>query len=128
MGEKIEVIDYVKRYGFRIIYRDKTELDAIHKFTKFIVYYVIENDKLYYVTTNKKIGLFEELEDYGLDPFSGHGIDYLEKDYQIAYHDERDKCIFTETLFKKFCNSGEYSIKTEKKSNYFSEKERLNLY
>jgi hypothetical protein len=121
-------IDLGEKYGFRIIHRDFTKYDYLNPFTKFIVYFVIENNHLYYITTNKDVGLADEIEDYGLDPLSGHGIDFIEKDYQIAYHDERDKCIFTEEIFKKFCEDGEFSINTEKKLKRFYRKRKIDNY
>ena len=127
MGSSNE-IDLENKYGFRIFYRDITQFDYLSKYTRFIVYYVIENSELFYITTNKDVGLVDEVTIYGLDPLSGHGIDYLEKDYQIAYHDERDKCIFTEETFKKFCEDGEYSINTEAKLKRFYRKRKIDNY
>ena len=127
MGKSNE-IDLGKKYGFRILYRDTTEYDYLNKYTKYVVYYVIENEQLYYITTNKSLVFAEEVSDYGLDPLSGHGIDFLEKDYQIAYHDERDKCVFTEDLFKRFCEDGEYSINTENKLKSFYRKRKIENY
>ena len=125
MGKKVEVIDLEKKYGFKIIYRDETQYDILFPFFKVLVYYVIENSDLYYVTTNKSLHITDDICDFGLDIFSGHGIDYLEKDYQIAYHNERDKCVFTEEKFKKFCDSVEYSINTENKIKLFFRKRKI---
>lgn len=121
-------IDLENKYGFRIFYRDITQFDYLSKYTRFIVYYVIENSELFYITTNKDIGLVQEVTIYGLDPLSGHGIDYLEKDYQIAYHDERDRCIFSEELFKKFCEDGQFSKNTEAKLKRFYRKRKIKNY
>ena len=127
MGSSNE-IDLENKYGFRIFYRDITQFDYLSKYTRFIVYYVIENSELFYITTNKDIGLVDEVTIYGLDPLSGHGIDYLEKDYQIAYHDERDKCIFTEEIFKRFCEDGNFSENTEAKLKRFYRKRKIDNY
>jgi hypothetical protein len=128
MDEQFE-IDLEKKYGFKIIHRDTTEFDYLNRFTKHIVYFIIQDNELYYLTTNKSLlYLDDDITQFGLDPLSGHGIDYLEKDYQIAYHDERDKCVFTEELFKKFHKDGEYSINTENKLKRFYRKRKIELY
>jgi len=122
-------IDLEKKYGFRIIHRDLTEYGYLNPFTKYIVYFIIQEDELHYITTNKSlIYLDDDLTQFGLDHLSGHGIDYLEKDYQIAYHDERDKCIFTEEIFKRFCEDGNFSENTEAKLKRFYRKRKIDNY
>jgi hypothetical protein len=120
-------IDLPKKYGFQILLRDITEFSYLNPFTKFLIYFVIENNELYLITTNKSVGLLDvdEITSFGLDPLSGHGVDYLEKDYQIAYHDERDKCVFTEEFFIKGKKNGDFSEHAENKLNLFFRKRKI---
>lgn len=119
-------IDLAKKYGFKIILRDTTEYSYLNPFTKHLIYFVKEDENIYLITTKKSVSSMNDISDIGLHPFSGQdGIDFLEKDYQIVYHDVRDKCIFTEDLFIKWKKSGEFSENVENKLNSFYRKRKI---
>jgi hypothetical protein len=120
-----QVVDLPKKYGFQIVLRDLTQFDYLSPFVRYIIYFVIENDEMYLITTHKSVAFLGDETTFGLDPLSGYCVDFLEKDYQIAYHDERDKCVFTEELFIRWKKDGNFSEHSENKLNCFYRRRKI---
>jgi hypothetical protein len=108
-----EYVDLPKKYGFKIINRDIIELSALDRNKKYLFYVIMKDDELLFVTTNKYVNRLRDLTYFGLNEFSGHGANFIEKDYEIILFDIRDEAPFDEKLYLQFINDEFFSENTE---------------